>query len=374
MQRFGLKFGMASSLAMAACTQPIAAPEQRSQSQAIEPDSCDVPSYAAGARYNAGDRVSAGGNIYECKPWPVSGWCSIGGPYAPGTGWAWQEAWLVVGPCTGGDDGDGDDDGSDEDPGDDNSDDGEPGDDDSDDGEPGDDDDEPGDDGLGIHSCQPAFQNACMPNIVFRNEESSGRGRMFNEVIPDPVATMKDVACTVCSILFRSPSEIPQNRRHTTIELILRDNENLADAGGNRIRFDVKHIARYQGNRAAALTEFMGVLVHETTHLYQHYGNGGLGEGMADFVRIRTGFYEPGRRRPGGNWTDPYTTSGFFYSWLAGPSLYHDDARNPHNFDTGYLINKTIGERGPSAIPGLFLDTFGTDVDSLWDEYQSAIR
>jgi hypothetical protein len=183
------------------------------------------------------------------------------------------------------------------------------------------------------------------------------------------------VACTVCSILFRSPDEIPEHRRHTEINLHVRDNPNLADAGGNTIRFDVKHIERYEGNADAALTEFMGVLVHETTHLYQNYGNGGLGEGMADFVRIRVGLYEQGRRGRGGSWTDPYTTSGFFFSWLAGPCDYHDDHRDPANVDIGYLINKTIGadERGADDVPQLFQDTFGADVDTLWNQYQDAI-
>jgi hypothetical protein len=95
---------------------------------------------------------------------------------------------------------------------------------------------------------------------------------------------------------------------------------------------------------------------------------------MADFVRIRVGLYEPGRRTRGGNWTDPYTTSGFFFSWLAGPGLYHKDGRNPHNTEIGYLINKTIGESGPDAVPALLMKTFGESVDVLWQSYQAALR
>ena len=53
--------------------------------------------------YSGGTRVlGTDGNIYECKPWPYSGWCSGSGTYyAPGTGLAWREAWSLIGPLTG---------------------------------------------------------------------------------------------------------------------------------------------------------------------------------------------------------------------------------------------------------------------------------
>ncbi|MET4696781.1 lytic polysaccharide monooxygenase [Endozoicomonas lisbonensis] len=35
------------------------------------------------------------GNIYQCKPFPDSGWCNLSSfYYAPGTGLAWQDAWI----------------------------------------------------------------------------------------------------------------------------------------------------------------------------------------------------------------------------------------------------------------------------------------
>ena len=49
--------------------------------------------------YTAGTRVLAtDGNIYECKPWPYTGWCSGAKTYyAPGTGLAWSQAWTLIG-------------------------------------------------------------------------------------------------------------------------------------------------------------------------------------------------------------------------------------------------------------------------------------
>lgn len=62
---------------------------------------CDVDAYTPGESYSAGERVSNGGSIYQCKDWPYTGWCGAGPAYAPGTGWAWQDAWVHLETCGG---------------------------------------------------------------------------------------------------------------------------------------------------------------------------------------------------------------------------------------------------------------------------------
>jgi len=55
------------------------------------------PAYQEGAAYQAGDRVANAGGNYECKPFPYSGWCGgAAWAYAPGTGTAWQDAWVKL--------------------------------------------------------------------------------------------------------------------------------------------------------------------------------------------------------------------------------------------------------------------------------------
>lgn len=52
--------------------------------------------------YVAGTKVlqPKDNNIYECKPFPYSGFCVQWSPsanqYEPGVGFAWQEAWTLV--------------------------------------------------------------------------------------------------------------------------------------------------------------------------------------------------------------------------------------------------------------------------------------
>lgn len=57
---------------------------------------CTSPAYVDKASYLDGAKVQNVGNEYQCK---IGGWCTIGGPYAPGVGWAWDNAWTLVRAC-----------------------------------------------------------------------------------------------------------------------------------------------------------------------------------------------------------------------------------------------------------------------------------
>ncbi|MGF1726428.1 immunoglobulin-like domain-containing protein [Photobacterium nomapromontoriensis] len=57
------------------------------------PPGGEHPDYVAGTAYSEGDIVTGSdGNLYQCKPWPYSGWCASGS-YAPGTSLYWADAW-----------------------------------------------------------------------------------------------------------------------------------------------------------------------------------------------------------------------------------------------------------------------------------------
>lgn len=55
-----------------------------------------VPQYVNGNAYANGAVVQNSGFAFSCK---VSGWCGIGGPYAPPSGWAYKDAWNDLGSC-----------------------------------------------------------------------------------------------------------------------------------------------------------------------------------------------------------------------------------------------------------------------------------
>ena len=50
----------------------------------------------AGGNYSTGSLVKNANHAYRCT---VGGWCTVGGPYEPGVGWAWQHAWEDLGSC-----------------------------------------------------------------------------------------------------------------------------------------------------------------------------------------------------------------------------------------------------------------------------------
>jgi hypothetical protein len=83
---------------------------------------------------------------------------------------------------------------------------------------------------------------------------------------------------------------------------------------------------------------------------------------MADFVRYQVGFDRLSRRRRGGNWNQPYTTGGFFISWIA----------EKYDPDFGYKVN--MGMKNPGfSYPDLVQQITGKDVDAAWAEYQADI-
>jgi len=55
-----------------------------------------IADYVPGAFYKAGDQVQNIGKIYQCKPWPYSGWCQKAA-YAPGSSYYWTSAWTLIG-------------------------------------------------------------------------------------------------------------------------------------------------------------------------------------------------------------------------------------------------------------------------------------
>ena len=58
-----------------------------------------VAAYSNGAIYNTGSIVQNNGSAYQCT---VGGWCSVGGPYELGIGWAWTSVWSGLGACDSG--------------------------------------------------------------------------------------------------------------------------------------------------------------------------------------------------------------------------------------------------------------------------------
>lgn len=56
----------------------------------------NLAQYQYGQSYSTGQVVKNNNRAFSCM---VGGWCTVGGPYEPGVGWAWANAWTDLGAC-----------------------------------------------------------------------------------------------------------------------------------------------------------------------------------------------------------------------------------------------------------------------------------
>ena len=62
-----------------------------------EGTSGSYPAWSANSKYSAGDIVNNHGKLFQCKPFPYSGWCNNSPAYyEPGAGLAWADAWTAL--------------------------------------------------------------------------------------------------------------------------------------------------------------------------------------------------------------------------------------------------------------------------------------
>lgn len=60
-------------------------------------DEGTYPGWSANSKYKAGDIVNNHGKLFQCKPFPYSGWCNNAPAYyEPGAGLAWADAWSAL--------------------------------------------------------------------------------------------------------------------------------------------------------------------------------------------------------------------------------------------------------------------------------------
>lgn len=60
-------------------------------------DDASYAAWSASGKYSAGDIVNNHGKLFQCKPFPYSGWCNNAPAYyEPGAGLAWADAWTAL--------------------------------------------------------------------------------------------------------------------------------------------------------------------------------------------------------------------------------------------------------------------------------------
>jgi len=195
-----------------------------------------------------------------------------------------------------------------------------------------------------------------------------------------------------------------------SVTLVLRSMDGVAYADGlqidqdhKEIHFSLEHIKHFIDDPPRCRDEIVGVITHEMTHCYQYNSlgtaPGGLIEGIADFVRLRSGLAPPHWKRPttkslqgpngeatraprpecskdvnakepetskvdGGKWDAGYDKTAFFLDWL------------DQTYGHGIIAHMNETMRTTKYEEKEFwTGLFGKDqtVDVLWKKYQQSV-
>ncbi|KAG9656455.1 PBSP domain protein, partial [Aureobasidium melanogenum] len=169
-------------------------------------------------------------------------------------------------------------------------------------------------------------------------------------------------------------TRIPGTR---SVTLILRDMDGVAYTTGADIDNDHKeihlslsylnHVASQKASYSAR-TELLGVVCHELVHCFQWNArgtcNGGLIEGIADWVRLNAGFIPPHwKKEAGKGWDTGYQNTGYFLDWI----------EKIRGTGSVYMINQALYHKKYDN-DTFWKDLFDQSVDSLWKEYVESLK
>ncbi|KAK6507517.1 hypothetical protein TWF481_005948 [Arthrobotrys musiformis] len=178
-----------------------------------------------------------------------------------------------------------------------------------------------------------------------------------------------DAVVGVLTALY-TPENAPKNVRSVTF--IVRSMDGVAYTTGMEIDDDHKEIhfstdyiagVHQRSHGKQDRQEILGVIRHEMVHCFQYnaFGgaNGGLIEGIADWVRFKGGFIPPHwHRGEGDEWDNGYEKTAYFLLWLE--RQYGPETVPRIN---GWMKNRRYSDK-------LFIDLFGEEPCELFKKYK----
>ncbi|OCK86073.1 plant basic secretory protein, partial [Lepidopterella palustris CBS 459.81] len=201
--------------------------------------------------------------------------------------------------------------------------------------------------------------------LVLRDLSEPG-AKSFLALLSASVA-LEEAVSGVLDWLYKDlpTSCIPPTR---SVTLILRSMPGVAytigtdiDDDHKEIHFSTDYIAGVPESRRKE--EMLGVIRHEMVHCWQWNAKGtapgGLIEGIADWVRLRSGFVPPHwKQEADGDWDAGYQHTGYFLEYLE------------EKFGAGSVRKVNEALREERYEEGVFWKSlFGEGVGKLWEEY-----
>ncbi|XP_024021171.1 uncharacterized protein LOC112091515 [Morus notabilis] len=200
----------------------------------------------------------------------------------------------------------------------------------------------------------------------FNNRAGSSAGYVrFNREIGVSYARLTLITATYDIWRWFEQYSAAQRKDINRLVLILENFPNSqaqvpAYATTNEIHLNARYIASYSGD---VKREIAGVLYHELTHVLQWNGNGQapgwLIEGIADYVRLRSGYIPSNWVKPGGgdSFYEGYDVTARFLDYCTGLRSNFVAELNKKLRPTGYVDD-------------YFRQLLGKTVYQLWDDYK----
>lgn len=203
---------------------------------------------------------------------------------------------------------------------------------------------------------------ACSPVVTFENRDPGLSGQVSASAVGEPTAFIHAAAQRICPRLYSSSEAVLSV---PSVQLILEDFEGVGTIGGETLRLSTRHLFEVDASGGDASAEAMGMTLFLLSHLYEHSAAGPppwLLSGMADYVRLSSGFLDPSERAPGGAVTDGFRTTAHFFSWLT-----ESDAEFVRK------LNARMAPEQPVYTDAVFEELTQEPLPDLWDEYQASL-
>ncbi|KAF6983580.1 hypothetical protein CFC21_001742 [Triticum aestivum] len=191
--------------------------------------------------------------------------------------------------------------------------------------------------------------------------DSAGGQRFDQDVGVDYAKQVLSEASSFIWTTFNQPN--PEDRRdYDSVTLAVVDNiEPVAQTSGNAIQLRAQYVAGF--DEGDVKKEVKGVLYHEATHVWQWNGqgraNGGLIEGIADYVRLKADL-APTHWRPQGSgdrWDEGYDVTAKFLDYC-------------DSLKAGFVAEMNSKLKDGYS-DDYFVQILGKSVDQLWNDYKA---
>ncbi|KAL3814278.1 hypothetical protein ACJIZ3_015546 [Penstemon smallii] len=208
-------------------------------------------------------------------------------------------------------------------------------------------------------------------NIINNVPNIPGGARFDQEIgVPYTLNLMETINQFIYEI-FEQPG--PSDRRPVPI-LTVYISDFIDAAGytnGPNINISAPVIENFGPGLEQARWYFNCLMYHEMTHIFQWFGSGiekstapgGLTEGVADYVMIKSGFYDPdATEKPGSGqrWDEGYGVTAWFL-------IYCDGLRRGFTAELNNKMRYSYSDE-------LFVDLLGKSVDELWRDYKAQYK